>query len=667
LTSTTSAPGAPLPPAPKRRHLHIVSAIAAALVLLIVLFLLLFQWNWLRGPLARAMSARMHRPVAITGDLEVHPWSWTPQATINGLVIGAAPWAGATPLATVPKLTVRVKILPLLSGKVILPLVEVDHPTVDLLHDAQGRSNWTVTPPPKPLKLPVINHLILREGVIRYRDAPRKLTFDGVVSSNEVDVGSGRGKFALEGKGLLNRQRFVVHVTGDPLVDVSPLRPYNFDGRVEAGPTRIRVAGRVDKPFDFGALSGKLFIEGPDLADLYGLTNLALPNTPPYRLSAGFARRGPVIALSKINGLVGESDLDGSLRVETKGGRRFVKADLASRRLRLADLGAVVGGVPKHAAGHPMSPAQKIEQARLKAEHRILPDAKLDVTRVRSMDAHVEYRARSVEAGKMAIRALSLTVGLDHGVLTLNPLDITLPQGRLAGTLRLDARRDVPTEAVDLSLTNARLENLTPPAKSGGPVMEGGLYARAKLSMAGSSVRAAAGSADGHVVLAVPNGAIRETFAELMGIDVTKGLFLLLTKSQKDTPIRCGVADFHASHGVLTVDRGLLDTGVVQVDLTGDIDLRDERLDLRLHGKPKKFRLVRLHAPITVTGMLAQPKIGVDIAKAAPQALASVAVGVFAAPLAAALPFLNIGAAKNADCSALVGQAVGQGVKLKHR
>ena len=666
--SPAAPPPSPPSPPPTRR-LPVAAAIAAGTALLAALFLLLFQWNWLRDPLARAISGRIHRPVAITGDLEVHPWSWSPRATINGLVIGNPPWAGSTPLAIVPRLTVAVKILPLLTGRVILPLVEIDRPTVDLLHDARARSNWDFNPlgPPEALKLPPINHLIVRDGVVRYRDLPRKVTFDGVVSSNEVDAGSGKGTFALDGRGVLNGERFIAHVTGDPLVDVSPSRPYAFDGRVQAGATRIRLVGRIDRPFDFGALSGRLSISGPDLADLYRLTGLALPNTPPYRLTAGFARRGAFVALSNVDGLVGQSDLGGALSVDNRSGRPFVKADLLSRRLRLADLAAVVGGVPRHAAGHVLSPAQKIQQARLKAEHRILPDAHLDLTRVRGMDARVDYRAQSVEAGRLAIRALRLGVRLDHGVLTADPLDVTLPQGRLAGTIRVDARRDVPSEAIDLTLTNARLEDLVPPAGGGKPAVAGGLYARAKLSGTGDSVRAAAGSADGSVVLAVPGGAIRQSVAELLGINVTKGLFLLLANSRSDTPIRCGVARFGARGGVLTVDHALLDTGVVLVDLTGRIDLRDERLNLRLHGNPKKFRLVRIRAPITVTGGFDQPKVGVDVVAAAPQVVASVAVGVLAAPLAALLPFVNPGLVRNADCSTLVSRASAEGVKMRRR
>jgi uncharacterized protein involved in outer membrane biogenesis len=635
------------------------------LLLALIVFLSLFRWNWLRGPLAHEISHRLDRPVAITGDLEVRPWSWSPSATINGLVIGNAPWAGKRPLATLPRLTVQLKILPLLKGQVVLPLVEADKPDVGLLRDAQGRANWDFHPdqPPQPLKLPAINHLIIQGGTIRYDDFKRKLFFTGTVSTNEQVVGYGRGAFALNGQGALNGERFVARATGGPLVNVDPARPYEFDSRIEAGATRISLAGRFDHPFDFGAITGRFSVAGPDLADLYRVSGIALPNTPPYDLSAGFARRGSVYALRSIRGQVGQSDLEGALTVNDSTGRPLVTGDLTSRRLRLADLAAVVGGVPKRASGQQLSPVQKIEAAKLTAEHRIFPDTHLDVSRVRAMDAKVSYRAASVDAGRLSIRALTLDISLDHGILAINPLDVTLPQGRVAGTIRLDARRAMPTEAIDIRLTNGRLEHLVAAKPGASPALEGGVYARVKLTSTGDSVRAAAAHANGAVTVVVPGGEIRQTFAELMGIDATRGLYLLLTKSQKETPLRCAVADFQTRDGVMTLDRAVLDTGVVTVQGSGDIDLRQETLNLQLHGHPKKFELLRVRAPILVKGTLVQPKVGVDIAKAAPQVLLSTAVGVFAAPLAAIIPFVNPGLAKNADCAALTAEAKRNGAR----
>jgi len=74
--------------------------------------------------------------------------------------------------------------------------------------------------------------------------------------------------------------------------NVDPKRPYPFDARLQAGATHIALAGAIAHPFDLGRLSGRLRLSGPDLGDLYQLTGLAMPATPPYDLSGGFGRSG---------------------------------------------------------------------------------------------------------------------------------------------------------------------------------------------------------------------------------------------------------------------------------------------------------------------------------------------------------------------------------------
>ncbi|HEY2048372.1 MAG TPA: AsmA family protein, partial [Caulobacteraceae bacterium] len=181
------------PPRPPRR-VRWGQILFALFVAALVILAILFRWDWLRGPLARYLSDRMHRPVTIAGHLYVHPWSWTPQATVTGLTIGNAPWAGKAPMATLPSFTIRAKILPLIfHGQLILPYVEADRPRVDLLRDQQGRENWATphTGPTKPLKLPPIDHLIIRDGALRFADQQRRLSFTGTVSSSEEVSGPG--------------------------------------------------------------------------------------------------------------------------------------------------------------------------------------------------------------------------------------------------------------------------------------------------------------------------------------------------------------------------------------------------------------------------------------------------------------------------------------------
>ncbi len=93
------------------------AVLAAGLVLLLVVAIALFQWNWLRGPLAGMMSARMHRPVSIAGNLKVHPWSGSPWATVEGVTVANPAWAGGGAMARVPRITVRWRWGALFSGR----------------------------------------------------------------------------------------------------------------------------------------------------------------------------------------------------------------------------------------------------------------------------------------------------------------------------------------------------------------------------------------------------------------------------------------------------------------------------------------------------------------------------------------------------------------------
>ncbi|MBS0412728.1 MAG: AsmA family protein, partial [Proteobacteria bacterium] len=321
-------------------------------------FLFVFQWNWLRGPLAHQISGRLHRPVAITGDLNAHIWSWSPQATVNGLVIGNPDWAGREPMARLPRLTVSVRVPELLRGRIVLPLVEADAPDVRLRRTADGRANWAFGDPKAPhaLKLPAIRHFIIDAGQVRLDDRQRKLTFVGTVSSNERTTGAGRGIFVLDGKGVLNAAPFDAHVTGGPLLNVDPDRPYPFNAQVTAGATRVSAVGTIPHPFDLSRFSSQLKLSGQDLSDLYRLTGLALPVTPPYSLSGGFARVNSDYAFQHFRGRVGDSDLNGDAAISDRAGRPMLTADLRSRRLNLADLGAVIGAAPRDIARHTLSP-----------------------------------------------------------------------------------------------------------------------------------------------------------------------------------------------------------------------------------------------------------------------------------------------------------------------
>ncbi|MET3666591.1 uncharacterized protein involved in outer membrane biogenesis [Caulobacter sp. 1776] len=634
-------------------------------------FLVIFDWNWLRGPIGRYASAQLQREVAITGDLRVHPWSFAPKVEAYGVRVGQPAWARTidpdpAPMARIQRIAIQIKILPLLRGQMILPFLAIDKPDVRLLRAKDGKANWTfgARTSDKPLKLPAIQRFVIHDGQLRVDDRQRDALFVGTVDAQER-AGERGGRFVLEGKGSLNKADFLAQVTGGPLLNISPDRPYPFDAEIRAGSTRITAEGQVNKPFDLGRLETQLTVSGADLNRLHDLTGLTLPNTPPYRVSGHLVRKGLRYDFEKLSGRVGDSDIRGDLFVLTGRERPYLEADLRSRRLDFDDLGSLVGAAPATGRGETASAGQQVEAAQRDATQRLLPDATLQVDRVRAMDAKVSYRAETVNAPNLPLRKVSMELALDKGVLTLDPIAFTFSRGDLKGKVRLDARPKIPRTDVDLRLTNARLEDFIPIMSDGKRAIEGPVMARAKLSGVGNSVHRAAASADGSMTVVAPRGEIRQAFAELLGVNASKGLILLLSKSDKETPVRCAVADFDVKNGVMTTNHLVADTGVVLARGRGTINLETERMDFRIEGDSKKPRLVRLFIPITIKGPFMAPKIGLDPSKAVGQGGIAAALGSIINPLAALLPFVTTGEAKDADCAGLVADAKQQGAPVK--
>jgi uncharacterized protein involved in outer membrane biogenesis len=333
----------------------------------------------------------------------------------------------------------------------------------------------------------------------------------------------------------------------------------------------------------------------------------------------------------------------------------MVNATLASRHLDFDDLATLFGGPPSVGPGETASPEQVAMARKLRAEGRILPDARLDAQRLRAVDADVKFRATAVHAGRLPLRRVSFHLGLDRGLLVVDPMAFEFPRGRISGRVRLDGRGAVPASDVDIRLSGVGLEYLVAPVRGSVPVA-GALSGRAKLHGTGDSVRKAAASADGSLAVVVPHGQIREAFAELMGINVAPGLFELLRKDQDKTNLRCAVGHFDVSGGVARARRIVIDTRPVVVEGQGRISFVDETLDIRLKGKSKKLRILHVFAPIRVTGRLNHPVIKPELAKAAPQVGIAAVLGAVVSPLAAILPFIDPGLAKDADCAALVAQ-----------
>ena len=447
-------------------------------------------------------------------------------------------------------------------------------------------------------------------------------------------------------------------------------------------------SGVVPRPFNLTQLKVTLSLSGKDLADGYYLTGVALPDTPPYSVTGDLRVVGTKYEFKNVRGRLGGSDINGLVSVRlNSGGHPIVDADLTSHSLNLADLGPTFGGSApsaaeeaqaQHAKGHPTKAAAKTALAKgvahgltvnaaekkVTSNQLLLPTARLQVDRLRGLNATLHYHADEIKSQDLPLRKVDLKLRVKDDVLYIDPFAFTLPEGELAGTAVIDAHERIPAEQMDVRLTHVQLAQFHTKGTTKPPI-EGMLVGRLKLHGVGDSMHAFASSADGTLSIVVPHGQIEQAFAEFAGINVARGLGLLLSKKQQHTDLRCGIADFDAHDGIAKVRQVVFDTQVVIITGLGDVNLHNERLNLQLTGQPKKFRFGVLRSPVEIRGTLSHPAVGLKGSKLAAQGAVAVVLGAVGTPLAAVAAFVDPGLNKSADCQQLLADAKAMGAPVR--
>jgi AsmA family protein len=663
---------------------NLLVSVFAFIVLLFTVLALIPDSTW-RSLLVKAISAQTNRKATIAGETKVHLFSLNPSVNVGDFSLANADWISGRPMIKVEHVSATLSLVSLLRLHLVFARVEIRGPEIDLERDKDGRANWDFTTPgarvapqrpSKAASLPAIQQFILSAGNLTASDAVRELKFKGEMTVAERNGGRGESALHLRGTGVLNGKPFDLRVQGGPLLDVDPAKPYGLDAEVHAADIRLEAHVVVKHPFDLGSVTSKFHVSGKDLADVYYLTGLALPNTPPYDLSGTVLRDNLKFTVEDFKGRLGGSDIGGTVSIDGDRDRPLLRADLRSALLNIEDLAAPLGtqasaenksdslaqSTGQSSETNPKSKARKrarpaVAKVDLQAKDTgfLLPDADLQVKRVRGMDAEVKYRAESIHTERVPIEKLQLSLRLDNGKISIDPLNFTLPEGQFSGTVAVNAKLDIPVTDLDMRLDHADLAQIKAKGSTDAP-LGGQMVGRIRLHGAGSSVHKMAANSTGDVTFVIPSGQIRAALAELTGINVAKGLNLLLTKKEEKTEIRCGIASFRAEDGDLKAQSLLMDTTHVLVTGGGDINLKDEGLHIELRGKPKEIRMVRVRTPIEIHGTLAHPDIGVEPGHVLAQAGGAAALGVLLTPVAAVLAFVDGGLAKNANCAALIQQ-----------
>jgi uncharacterized protein involved in outer membrane biogenesis len=296
-------------------------------------------------------------------------------------------------------------------------------------------------------------------------------------------------------------------------------------------------------------------------------------------------------------------------------------------------------------AGETASTEQRDDAARRATNPKLLPSRAFDLRKLAAVNADVRIDARRIDAGKWPVRSLAARVRLQDSVMRIEPLQVGLAGGQLAGSVRLDARKPTIAAAADVTAKKLDIAALWPTMQ---PPNVGLVSGQITLDGHGNSIADMLGTADGSVQFGMGRGHFSNLLLELAGLDVAESLKYLLNKDQT-VPIRCAYGVFEAEDGVFKAKSFAFDTTDTVLFGRGKVDMRDEQLALELRPEPKDLSPVSLRGPLEISGTLKDPKFRPQAKSLLARAAAAAALYAVAPP-AALLALIETGPGEDTDC-----------------
>jgi len=681
-----------------RKILSWVFGIFLLLVVVIVVLIATFDWNRLKPTINQKVSAELNRPFAIRGDLGVawvrnreepgwRSWVPWPQVHADDVMLGNPPSIPDVTMVHLQRVEATIAPLALLHQQIYLPWIKMQKPDARLVQTADKKNNWTfdlassqnsdanAAPSAWSFRL---DNILFDQGQVRYRDAVNKadvtvtinplgkpVPYAQVAGGDDQQEGAGDFVFGWQANGTYNNQK----LDGDGKIGGmlslrSKTTPFPLQADVRNGTTRVRIDGTLQDPLNLGGLDVRLRFAGDTLANLYGLTGVLLPDTPPYETDGHLIARfneekGPLFRYEKFNGHIGDSDIHGSLTYRQGKPRPTLTGELTSNQLRMEDLGPLIGvNSGKGSEKTQQAKAQRGEASSQPAD-RVLPHDKFDTKSWDVMDADVKFSGKRIEhSSKLPLSDLYTHLQLKNGDLLLDPLRFGMAGGSINSTIHLEGDRSPMRGRADLHARKLRLRQLFPDVTAMQNSL-GQLNGDASLSGTGNSVADLLGTSNGELKLLMNDGLISRSLMEIAGLNVGNYVVGKLF-GDDEVKINCAATDLNIRQGLATPKLFLLDTENAVINVTGNVNFANERLDLSINPESKGIRIITLRSPLYVRGTFKKPDAGVKAGPLIARGAAAVALGAVVAPAAALIALISPSDTDDNQCNNVLPQLKNQ-------
>ncbi len=623
------------------------------MLVLIILLIIFWNWDWFIPLVETDASSTLGRQVTLE-HLHVRLGRTTLIAADKIVIANPKGFAGN--LATLDQLVIEVDLMGYIhNGVLTLSKIVAERPIVDVRQLPDGTNNYTLPMKSSGNSKPTqIGNLYIHNGTASVVMAKFKTNMDLTIHTEQAPAAgifeNDPNIIVVTAKGTYSEQPITGNFRGGALLSLrDPAKPYPVDLHIANGATNVALLGTIEQPMSFGGARLKLTLAGQDMSDLYQLTNIPLPATPPYSITGNLDYTKNTIRFDHFYGRVGSSDLEGDLD-ETHpilGGKPLVTANVASNRVDLTDLGGFLGATPGKTTTPGETAATREKVARAVASPKLLPSTPINLPKINMANFEVHYTGKHIINKDVPLDNIVVNLSIENGRISLHPLNFAVGSGTVASDIDLNPNHDVLHTTANIEFRQLPLARLM--ASTHTFAGDGTVGGSAHLRATGNSLAAMLGHGDGSMQIFMSHGGdISALLVDLAGLQVGDGILSLLGIPQKAN-IQCLVSDFTLTNGQLDTKALLLATTEANILGSGNADLTDETLNLRLSTQATHFSIGSLSTPINIHGTLKHPSVLPAAGPLAARTLPAIGLGVLFPPLAL-IPTIRLGLGDKNAC-----------------
>ncbi len=636
-------------------------SVLSGLIILIALLIMFWNWDWFIPIVESQASAALGRKVTLQ-HFNVG-LGRTTTITASKIAIanptGYTPPAGDPPeFATIDRLVVKVDVMAYIQHRILsLTTIEVDHPAATVRQLADGQNNYTLNlagnkngakssgNPPK------LGDLIINDGSAAVIMPRMKTDFDLAIQTRQAPANDPLftgGEIEVDAKGTYAAAPITGTFIGGALLSLrDPSIPYPVDLHIQNGTTTASLIGTIEDPATFGGAHLKLSFAGQTMANLYQLTGVPIPSTPPFSLAGDLNYSRSEIRFENFTGRVGSSDLEGTI-TETPGTPRQVNADLISHRVDLTDLAGFLGGTPGKTTTPGQNAATREQMAKANASPSLLPTKPFDLPKIKIANVDLRYDGEHIINRDVPLDNLVVHLIIQNGRITADPLNFGVGTGTVESAFDLDPIGNVLHTTAHIDFHDLPLSRLM--AATHSFAGNGTIGGSAHLKTTGDSVAQMLGRGNGGLQLFMQNGGdISALLVDLAGLQVGDAVLSALGVPNK-TNVQCLVSDFVLTDGVVDTKALLVATSEANILGSGTVNLGEQKLDLALRTQATHFSIGSLSTPINIGGTLKHPSVLPAPGPLAARAVPAIGLGVLFPPLAL-IPTIRLGLGDKNACA----------------